>query len=251
MNDLRTTLGSLTCHLIQASTDDTPPALAVVLCHGFGAPGDDLVPIGHELLARHPELALVRFAFPAAPIELGDLGFGEARAWWPLDVERLMAAHRQGAEAIRAMRREVPPGLSQARRQLLAFVDQLGRQSRLPLSRIILGGFSQGAMLATDVALHLEGRPAGLVIFSGTLLCEAEWRKRAALRAGLPVLQTHGRQDALLPFDSAEALRDLLKEAGLAVDFVPFEGGHTIPPAGLSRLAELIILTLPSPSGEG
>ncbi len=109
---------------------------------------------------------------------------------------------------------------------------------------MILGGFSQGAMLATDVALRLEEAPAGLIIWSGTLISEPEWRKRAPARRGLGVFQSHGRQDPLLPFLRAVALRDLLIEAGLEVDFLAFDGEHTIPLEALERTADFLVRCL-------
>ena len=65
---------------------------------------------------------------------------------------------------------------------LMALVDELGRGTGLAPGRIVLGGFSQGAMVATDVALRLEEPPAALVVLSGTLLCQDEWRRRAVWR---------------------------------------------------------------------
>ena len=99
-------------------------------------------------------------------------------------------------------------------------------------------------MVATDVTLRLEEAPAGLFIFSGTLICEPEWRKRAPARRGLEVLQSHGTQDPLLPFQRALALRDLLVEAGLNVDFLPFEGVHTISLEALHRAADFLVSCL-------
>src|SRR5438552_18316161 len=54
----------------------------IVLLHGFGAPGDDLVPLA-EVFAHG--LPGVRWVFPAAPLEL-PMGFGDARAWWMIDM---------------------------------------------------------------------------------------------------------------------------------------------------------------------
>ena len=99
-------------------------------------------------------------------------------------------------------------------------------------------------MVATDVALRLEEAPAGLLIFSGSLISEPEWRKRAPSRRGLKVLQSHGTQDPLLPFERAVALRDLLIDAGLEVDFLSFEGGHTIPAEALERAADFLVRCL-------
>ena len=62
----------------------------------------------------------------------------------------------------------------------------------------------------------------------------------AKKRGDLSVLQTHGKYDPLLPFAGAEALRDLMTESGLAVEFVAFDGPHTIPLEGLDRCAALM-----------
>jgi phospholipase/carboxylesterase len=230
-------LGELRC-VVVSHPQSRLPDLAVVLCHGYGAPGHDLVPLANEILTAEPNLAeRVRFVFPEAPLSLASLGYPEGRAWWPLDVERLA---RVGPADIAQLQDEAPEGLHRARRLLIGLLQQLSLQTGLPLSKIVVGGFSQGAMLATDAALHLEERPAGLVVLSGTLICRREWAVRARARAGLGVLQTHGRQDPLLPFAGAEALRDLLVEAGLSVEFLPFEGGHTIPRQALKRLADFL-----------
>jgi phospholipase/carboxylesterase len=217
----------------------------MVLCHGFGASGEDLVPLGAELANGRPELEDVRFVFPAAPLSLGGVlpGWDSARAWWMLDLDRLMSAQMGLGDPSRvaaAFRAEVPEGLAPARRHLMALVDELSRSSGLPTSSIVLGGFSQGAMLATDVALRLEEAPAALVVLSGTLIAEPEWKARASARKGLRVFQSHGRQDPILPYDNAERLRDLLKDGGLDLEFLAFEGGHTIPLEALSRVADLL-----------
>jgi phospholipase/carboxylesterase len=240
MVDIATRLGPLEARVFQAEAS-VRPALCVVLCHGFGASGTDLVPLGAELLARTPALGnRVRFVFPAAPLALEGFG-GEARAWWPIDFEAAVAARASGSQGRAAMRARVPEGLVQARRQLAACLEALAQTSGLPMSRTVLGGFSQGAMVTTDLALRQDEAPAALVIFSGALIAETEWRARAARRKGLSVLQSHGRQDPLLPFQDAVALRDLLTEAGLRVDFLPFDGPHTIPEEALERLGTLLL----------
>lgn len=221
------TIAGLECRIVDALPDDTPPTLLVVLCHGYGAPGDDLVSIGGELLRASSLLAQrARFIFPSAPIVLGR-GYGmESRAWWPIDMEALDDAIRRGAILDRS--NESPPELPQVRAQLRAMLDELCAETGLPLTRVALGGFSQGSMLTTDLALHLETNPAALGIFSGTLIHAARWRELAPARRGLPVMQSHGRHDPLLAFEAAEALRDLLQAGGLEIQFIPFDGPHTI-----------------------
>ncbi|MCB2067917.1 MAG: dienelactone hydrolase family protein, partial [Erythrobacter sp.] len=118
--------------------------------------------------------------------------------------------------------------------------EALHDEYSLPVSRIVVGGFSQGSMLATDVTLRLSGPPAGLVIYSGTLLNEAEWSSLAPERSGLSVLQSHGTEDPILPFVAAEWLRDLLTASGLDVEFQSFRGGHTITNAAIESTAAML-----------
>jgi len=207
---------------------DRPQATGtVVLLHGFGAPGDDLVP-----LARVLDVPM-RFVFPEAPIALGGM-YGPGRAWWPLDLVKLEAELRAGT--LRDRRAEVPEGLAEARAQVTQMLDELA--TRFP-GKLVLGGFSQGAMLALDVALHRETPPAAVVLLSGTLLAESEWQPRFERLRGVPVFQSHGRHDPLLPFSIAEMLRDQLRAAGAALDWNAFAGGHEIPPV-LAALRELL-----------
>jgi phospholipase/carboxylesterase len=244
MVDVATRLGPLEARVVQP-VGGVPPELIVVLCHGFGASGTDLVPLAAEVLAKRPEVGnRVRFVFPAAPLTLTGFGGGQLRAWWPIDFEALMAQRAAGPSGRAALRARVPDGLPQARRQLAACLAAVAQTSGLPAGRVVLGGFSQGAMLATDLALRQDEAPAALVILSGTLLAEEEWRTRAVRREGLAVLQSHGRQDPILPFADAVALRDLLQEAGLGVDFLSFDGGHTIPEEALDRLGALLLALL-------
>ena len=238
MRATRTTLGGLRCVVAQAGSE--PPPLLVVLCHGFGAPGEDLVGLAPELVRLRPELERARFVFPAAPLSLGFTGMGEGLAWWTIDFQKMEAAHREGEAGLRRLRTETPEGLPKARRLLREALDVACQQANLPLSRAVLGGFSQGAMVTTDVALRLEEAPAGLCLLSGTLLSEPEWRRLAPARAGLGVFQSHGTMDPLLPFSTAEALRDLLSGAGLKVDFHPFDDQHTIPREVMGPLAEFL-----------
>lgn len=224
------TLGALRARIVPPTAG--PVTRAIVLLHGFGAPGDDLV-----ALADWMDVPGAAWVFPEAPMELGGL-YGDSRAWWMIDLARLERDLARGAPSERAD--EHPDGLPEARAQVIALLDAVRDRLGLPDDRVVLGGFSQGAMLATDVALHTERAFAGLVLLSGTLLARSAWAPRMAARAGLPVFMSHGRRDALLPYAAAEALRDLLAEAGLAVHWVPFDGGHEIPPPLLDLVGEFL-----------
>ncbi len=210
-------------------------ATTCVLLHGFGAPGDDLVPLAEELAAPN-----VRFVFPAAPLELGGL-YGDSRAWWLLDLAKLERELASGTP--RDRRGEIPEGLVDVRDQINRLLDQLIARFSIAPERLILGGFSQGAMLTLDVALHRPTKPAALLLMSGTLLAESEWGPRMASLAGVPIVQSHGRADTLLPYDIAELLRDRLRAAGALVEWVPFVGGHEIPRAVLAAAKQLLSTT--------
>lgn len=239
---MRSTLGGLDVVTVQLAGG--PPKGVVVLCHGFGAPGTDLVGLAEALVSIEPRLANVRFHFPAAPLSLGNLGFGESRAWWLIDFEAIEALRTASPEALRAFRKAEPPGMAAARKALSAMVSEALNASRLAMNQLVLGGFSQGAMISTDVALRLEEPPAGLAILSGTLVTEDVWGPKAKARAGLPVFQSHGRGDQVLPFMAAQWLTELLVSNGLEVDFRPFNGGHEIPEQVIEGLASFLATRL-------
>ena len=213
----------------------------IVLLHGWGAPGDDLVPLGQEINAPSG----TRFVFPEAPLAL-QMGFGgpssaSGRGWWMLDLEQRQREIAAGRA--RDLSRKIPEGLAGARAKVIALLDELER--RLGAKQMVLGGFSQGAMLACDVALH-TGKPlAGLVMLSGTLLAADEWTPLMPKRKGLRVFQSHGSADPLLPSFMAESLRDLLMQAGLSVEWVGFRGGHEIPGVVLEKLGGFLRSALP------
>lgn len=205
----------------------------VVLLHGFGAPGDDLVALAQPL-AVPPG---TRFVFPEAPLSLPS-EFGAGRAWWMLDMLRLQMA-MMGA-APRDLKNEYPEGLPAARAKLMELLAVLEKDYAMDPSRLVLGGFSQGAMLCCDVALRWQKKPAGLALMSGSFICSKEWQPLFEGLEERPVLLSHGREDAILPFALAEELRDALVVAGAAVTWVPFDGGHGIAPSVLRGLAGVI-----------
>lgn len=210
--------------------DRPDAALTCVLFHGFGASGHDLVSCAGEIDAP------VRFVFPAAPLELSMMG--DARAWWMIDLARFEEELRTGAP--RDHREEVPDGLAAARDRVLALLDELAARFGTTDDRLVLGGFSQGAMLSLDVALHRPAPPAGLILMSGTLIAEPIWQPRLAQLRGVPVVMSHGTADPILPYFVAEVLRDRLGAAGAVVDWHSFHGGHQIPMTVLDAAGDMM-----------
>jgi phospholipase/carboxylesterase len=236
--------GQLNTHLITA---EPQPELAVIFCHGFGAPSDDLVSVGAQLLRQFPALLdTVEMIFPEAPISLESFGFPQGRAWWPLDLERLSAM--SGERDFEQMSHEVPSELPTSRELLIELIDAVRRRHNLSMKQIVVGGFSQGAMLATDVALHLETPPGGLVIWSGALISKDDWNQCAPRLKGVPIFQSHGRHDPILNFKTGTWVRNLLLDHGANLNFFGFDGEHTIPMEAITATGELLTSLLIPPT---
>jgi len=227
--------GSLVVHAAGgADRDGGGDGPAVLLCHGFGAPGADLVSL-HRVIDAGPG---VRWFFPEAPHEL-DGPMSGGRAWWHIDMMALQLAMMRGE--LRDLERETPDGLAHARAALESCVDALVADHGVDPARLIIGGFSQGAMLTTEVALLGERSFAGLAVLSGTLLSRERWAEGAAARGGaLHVMQSHGRRDPVLPFSGAEALHRTLVERGVDATFTPFGGQHEIPQLVCDELGRFV-----------
>lgn len=207
---------------------------ALLLCHGFGAPGNDLVSLARVVDAGRD----VRWFFPEAPVEVA-VGPGMyGRAWWDIGMDQLMMNLMRG-DIDAAMKRldEVPAGLAGAKAALASTIEVLEKDHGITRDRLVIGGFSQGAMLATETFVSSTEPFAGLVVLSGTRLGADMWSEGLARHgANLHALVTHGRRDPLLPFGRAEVLRDMMKQAGAHVTWVPHGGAHEIPAVCLDAL---------------
>ena len=207
----------------------------VVLMHGFGAPGTDLIGLWRVLDVPRG----LRFAFPEAPQEVPGL-FG-ARAWWKVDFARAEQAMAAGPRSYAA---EIPPGMEEATDQVVQMLEAMQEQLGVPDERLVVGGFSQGSMVACNAVFTRHVTPAGLVVLSGTAVNLQAWKGGMAEKTQVPVFQSHGTNDPLLSFQAAEALRDEMRNAGLSTDWVPFRGGHEIPMQVLEGLSRFLSATL-------
>jgi phospholipase/carboxylesterase len=209
----------------------------VILLHGYGAPGDDLVVLAEVMNVP----AETRWMFPEGPLSMS-MGWGDSRAWWLIDMARLEADRAAGR--VRDLSGEVPRGLAQAREALETFLDSLPRVLPIDYQKTVIGGFSQGAMLTCDAVMRTAYPFAGLIQLSSSLLAKQDWRPSVGKRAGLPVFLSHGTQDSILPYVMAERLRDELTHLGLSVEWHSFRGGHEIPELVLNRLSGFITKVL-------
>lgn len=202
----------------------------VVLFHGYGADASDLMPLADMMELPNS----VTWVFPDAPLEVIIAPGFYGRAWFQIDAKRLENAMMNGEPA--DMSQTTPGGLEVASKMALSLYNELIKDH----SKVILGGFSQGAMLATEITMTCEKKPAGLVLMSSTLICQERWQKLAPSCVHVPFIQSHGKNDVLLGYPYAENLYHLLTSAGLDGEFIDFGGGHEIPPKVIEKIGRFI-----------
>jgi len=118
--------------------------------------------------------------------------------------------------------------------------DLLEDRHAVPRGPVVLGGFSQGAMVAGEVAFRSNVPLSALVVLSGTIVDEPSWEVHFRRRRNLPVFIAHGRADPVLPFDVADRFRQKLEASGVPVTWCPFDGGHEMPAAVIVALNQFI-----------
>lgn len=207
-----------------------PEAPWVILFHGYGADAFDLQSLADLIPTRTAWNYLFPQGVQEVPIGPGWTG----RAWWNLNMERLQAAASGGPEWDTS--EEKPETLAQVREKVMKMIAALG----VPWNRIVLGGFSQGGMLAADIALHAPEPPKGLLLMSTALINKTEWKLHANKRSGLPFFQSHGQMDSVLTFKNAQRLETFLTQNGLKGSLLKFPGGHEIPQVVLQKAGEFL-----------
>lgn len=205
--------------------------LWVILFHGFGADSADLAPLA-EVIKAPPG---TNWLFPDGPLQVPIGPYHSGRAWFPIDMAEIERMILQGKH--RDMSDRTPPGLDAARTMVRDMIAAL----EVPIERIVLGGFSQGAMIATDFSLHQEtSQPRGMVLLSGTLLNRTLWSQLATRHQGLRYYQCHGTNDPILGYTQAKELHSILTASGLVGTFSSFNGGHEIPSTVVNEVGNFL-----------
>ena len=188
------------------------PAQLVVLCHGLGADGHDLIDLaptwGHAL----PDAAFVSVDAPFAH----DSGFG--RQWWSV-------ADRSPPV--------VEAGVRSAAEFLDRFIDAELQRLGLPADGYAMMGFSQGAMTVLFTGLRRSSAPRAILAFSGALIAPETLATELANHA--PVLLVHGEADDVVPAQRSRDAEAALRGANVPVEavYVP-RLGHGIDDTGLA-----------------
>lgn len=199
----------------------TRPEALVLFLHGYGANGADLMGIGQALA---PHLPSVGFIAPDAP---GQLPFGyNARAWFDLDADLRAEDLDKGAQGVRPL--------------VARYISAVLHDFDLPTSKLMLVGFSQGGMMALEVAPRLEHDLGHVISLSGRLV--GADRLANELTARPPIFLGHGTADQVVPFSSLEFSSQALRGAGLSVETAAYDGiGHGIPPQAIETIRDLAL----------
>lgn len=192
----------------------------VVLLHGYGADGNDLIGLASHWQDRMPG---TEFIAPHAPDRVP--GAPSGFQWFPIS---------------RLDPHEMRDGVAMAAPRIAEFLDAELARLGLPPERLVLAGFSQGAMLSLHLGLRRATPPAAIIGFSGLL---ASPPPDGGARP--PVLLTHGDADTVIPVNAMFAAAAVLGRAGVPVQWHLAPGmGHGIDPDGLALAGTFLSLAL-------
>jgi phospholipase/carboxylesterase len=184
----------------------------VFVLHGRGADARDMADLAP--LIDHG----YRFVFPNAPEPFEPSpGFSFGYTWfdsWPAE----------------------PSSIARSRELLLRFIDEVIERYPTPPGKVIVGGFSQGGLMALDVGFRTKQKPAGIVVMSGALYEEDP----PPFSPDIPVLMVHGTEDDMLPVQLAHRARRILEQKGVRVEYHEFPMGHYVTPESMAVVGAFI-----------
>ena len=203
-------------------TPATEPRATLVILHGLGADGTDVLPMcdALDLDAVGP----MRFLMPRAPERAVTINGGaRMRAWYDIRAADITAREDEG-------------GLRESFALVHALLDREVSRG-IPAERIVLAGFSQGCAIALGAGLRFAERLAGIAGMSGYLpLPVATARERAEANATLPIFLGHGRNDEVVPMSRGAASRDTLAALGAQVEWHDYPMAHSV---SMEEIADL------------
>jgi len=198
----------------------------VVLLHGYGSDGNDLIALAPYWREMLPDAMFVAPNAPD-PCDINPAGY----QWFPLDLDRDIS-RLAGSE-------KAGPVIAQ-------FLIDLWSETGLEAKDTLLVGFSQGAMMALDVGLRLPEALVGIIAFSGGVIAPDE--VGSFIKSRPRVCMVHGGEDDVVPVAMSVRGSEALKAEGVEVDFHIMAGtGHTIAQDGI-EVANAFISRLAKPS---
>lgn len=195
----------------------------IVLLHGYGSNGDDLIGLAPYWKKQLPH---AQFVSPNAPTRV--TGAPNGFQWFPLS---------------RMDERELENGVENAAGALNAFIDSELERCALDESKLALVGFSQGTMMALHVGVRRKLAPAGVLGFSGALAGAA--RLKNEMKSKPPILLVHGDRDDVIPLSAMFAASEALCAAGHSAQWhISYGVPHSIGPDGLELGGDFLAMAL-------
>ncbi len=207
-----------------------PPDTLVILLHGYGSNGADLISLAPYWAKALPGAA---FVSPNAIEPVAQVPGGYQ--WFPIsNLDPHLMEH----------------GVRMAAQSLDRFIDRELEKYALPASRLALVGFSQGTMMALHVALRRQDPVAAILGYSG-MLVGAEALKEH-MKSKPPVLLVHGERDPTIPIPAMFEAAEALAAAGHGAQWhISYGIPHSIGPDGLELGGAFLTQVLKAPALTG
>ena len=202
----------------------------VILLHGYGSHMGDLVGLAHVIGTEG-----YLYAFPNAPMPI-QLGYGASGYAW--------AEHGEGPVGTTAAASS-QDAAQQSEQKLNTFFTEIRGLYLVPPGQIILGGFSQGAMMSFRVGLPQPDRFRGLVALSGRVQDPATLRPRLPQSRSQAIFVAHGTRDQMISVDDARRSQRFLEAEGYGPEYHEYEMGHEISQEVMDDLLPWLSHVLP------
>lgn len=191
----------------------------LILMHGHGAQGDDMVQVAEMIAEGAPDTTFVMPPGPHSKM------FGSA---WMTG----------------GTRAETEAQVQESRDVILDVVEDM-EKAGVASEDIYLGGFSQGGQMALEIA---GGESVGRE-FGGLLIMSGGWpnwpsdippMKGANLSSGARVFMSHGKRDKIFAVQQARKIAEELESLGVSTELHVFSGGHTVTPPLIDKYADFL-----------
>lgn len=184
------------------------PRVVVVLIHGYGSNEKDL----YSLSGIFPNDVML--VFPRGPIAYSNTSF----SWYDIGFKADGNHERNMDQAY------------QSNKQLVMFIESISNTYLLPQSKLVVGGFSQGAILSVNMCVENPHLMDGVIGLSGTLLHESVLPINGLSEQykEIHVFYAHGTNDKLLPIHHGRKVKELLINCGVQLDYREYTIEHTI-----------------------
>ncbi len=190
-----------------------------ILLHGYGSDNEDMLSLGLTFRSLLPNTAIVSVNGP------WEADKGGGYQWFSLRTMNLFSILRE---------------IKVSYNLLNVFIDEQLKRFSLEDKNLLLGGFSQGAMMSLYTGVRRKSDPLGVLSFSGMMPDTIDTLKKE-LTSRPETLLIHGTDDKTVPFNSLEKAENLLREFDVPYEAHSIQGmGHTIDDEALEYAAEFI-----------